>query len=145
MAKTADVGFWQSPTQFGLYKRNQGRLTRQLTAIAIGLVVLIGLWRLSQFLLSYGYERPVSLGVPAALSVVFLWMIYRAVNWPKFADFLIAVEAEMDKVTWPTRNELQRATTVVIATMLFIGLVLLAYDVFWAWFFTLVGLLERAV
>jgi preprotein translocase subunit SecE len=50
----------------------------------------------------------------------------------------------MDKVSWPSRQDLQRATTVVIVTMLFIGFVLLAYDVFWAWFFTLIRILKPA-
>ena len=30
-----------------------------------------------------------------------LWLGYRIVNVPQFADFLIAVEAEMNKVSWP--------------------------------------------
>ena len=33
---------------------------------------------------------------------------------PAFADFLIAVEAEMNKVSWPTRTELFRGSMVVI-------------------------------
>ena len=32
------------------------------------------------------------------------------VNLPVFADFLIAVEAEMNKVSWPTRGELFRGS-----------------------------------
>ena len=31
-----------------------------------------------------------------------LWASYRLVNVPAVADFLIAVEAEMNKVSWPT-------------------------------------------
>ena len=31
-----------------------------------------------------------------------LWIGYRLVNMPQFADFLIAVEAEMNKVSWPS-------------------------------------------
>ena len=42
------------------------------------------------------------------------WICYRLVNFPGFADFLIAVEAEMNKVSWPTRTELFRASMVVL-------------------------------
>ncbi len=35
--------------------------------------------------------------------MVGLWLCFRLVNMPRFADFLIAVEAEMNKVSWPTR------------------------------------------
>ena len=38
-----------------------------------------------------------------------LWVAFRLVNMPAFADFLIAVEAEMNKVSWPTRGELFRS------------------------------------
>jgi hypothetical protein len=34
-----------------------------------------------------------------------LWSVYRLVNMPRFADFLIAVESEMAKVSWPTGGE----------------------------------------
>ena len=37
---------------------------------------------------------------------------------PAFADFLIAVEAEMNKVSWPTRHELIRASMVVMLVMI---------------------------
>ena len=43
----------------------------------------------------------------------------------------------MDKVSWPSKPELYRATVVVITTMVFIGIVLFFYDMFWQWFFTL--------
>jgi len=55
---------------------------------------------------------------------------------------LIAVEAEMDKVTWPSREQLFRATWVVIFIMLFLGACLFVYDVFWQWFFKMIGFLE---
>ena len=57
-----------------------------------------------------------------------IWLAFRAVNLPQFADFLISVEAEMDKVTWSSRQELYRATVVVITTMVLLGAILLLYD-----------------
>jgi preprotein translocase subunit SecE len=60
-----------------------------------------------------------------------MWFGYRLVNWPRFADFLIAVEAEMSKVSWPTKTELYRASMVVIFTMFFLAILLFCYDAFW--------------
>ena len=42
------------------------------------------------------------------------WLIFRLVQYPPFADFLIATEAEMNKVSWTSRDDLNRATTVVL-------------------------------
>ena len=63
--------------------------------------------------------------------VVGLWLCFRLVNLPKFADFLIAVEAEMTKVSWPTRHELIRGSVVVIVTLVFLAAMLTVYDLIW--------------
>lgn len=127
----------------GLYKKNQGRLTRQATFLGIVLVVGYGLWTLKSGPLS-GYEPLVSFGVPLALLALTGWIAFRAVNYPRFADFLIAVEAEMDKVTWASRGELYRATIVVLVTMVFMALLLFAYDQIWIKFFQLIGFVVEA-
>ena len=54
-------------------------------------------------------------------------MSYRVVNVPGFADFLIAVEAEMNKVSWPTRTELFRASMVVLILIFALAVVLFVY------------------
>lgn len=145
MAKPKAETTWTSElARVNIYKRNQGRLARQLTAVAIAGVIILGAWRLSQGPLST-YADPVRVGIPFVISALAVWFGFRIVNWPRFADFLISVEAEMDKVTWSSREELQRATIVVICTMTFMGLVLLAYDVFWVWFFTFVRVLQPVV
>ena len=64
------------------------------------------------------------------LAVVGVWAAFRSVNWPAFADFLIAVEAEMNKVSWPLRGELFRSSAVVIFTIFAIGIVLFGFDAF---------------
>ena len=101
-------------------------------------------WTLSQGPLS-NYTEAVRTGIPVVISLMALWFAFRIVNWPRFADFLISVEAEMDKVTWASREELQRATIVVIATMVFIGLILFVYDLFWVWLFTLLRILQPVI
>lgn len=145
MAKSKAESTWTAELfSLSIYKRSQGRLTRQLTAMAIAGIVILGAWTLSQGPLS-NYSDPVQTGIPFAISALAIWFSFRIINWPRFADFLISVEAEMDKVTWAGREELQRATIVVICTMVFIGTVLLVYDVFWAWFFTLVRILQPVI
>ncbi len=87
-----------------------------------------------------GYYLPVRPAVvyyclPAIMLLAGWWASYRAVNLPAFADFLIAVEAEMNKVSWPSRSELMRASFVVLVSILFLGFVLAGYDFFWIWVF----------
>jgi preprotein translocase subunit SecE len=60
-----------------------------------------------------------------------LWLSFRLVNMPRFADFLIAVEAEMSKVSWPTRKELFRGSAVVIVTIVVLASVLVLFDLVW--------------
>jgi len=62
-----------------------------------------------------------------------LWLGFRIVNLPSFADFLIAVEAEMNKVSWPSRTELIRASMVVIVLMFGLMAVLFTYDFVLNW------------
>ena len=51
--------------------------------------------------------------VPLILIAATLWFAWRAVNYPTFGDFLIATEAEINKVSW-TREALIRDTIVVL-------------------------------
>jgi preprotein translocase subunit SecE len=57
-----------------------------------------------------------------------VWASFRVVNIPAFADFLISVEGEMNKVSWPSRGELFRASVVVILVIFFLAFLLFAYD-----------------
>ena len=89
--------FVQELFHTGIYKRTQGRVTRQVTFAAIALAIVAGLWRLNLILMSYSVG--VAYAVPGVLLLLGLWAGYRIVNVPEFADFLIAVEAEMNKVS----------------------------------------------
>ncbi len=142
MAKPENGSFWSELLAVGLYKRNQGRLARQLTAAGLGVLVVFGAYVLAQGpLTAYGAE--VRTGVPAVVTAIAGWVIFRLVNWPLFAEFLISVEAEMNKVSWASKPELYRATIVVLSTMLFLGIVLFAYDNAWLWILTSIGVLQR--
>src|SRR6476646_2937309 len=106
MAKTETApGFWGEMFRFDFYKKNQGRLTRQLTAAGVVLVAALGAWTLSATMLVQ-HGRTVQTMVPTAIVAVAAWFAFRLVNYPRFADFLISVQAEMDKVSWPSKTEL---------------------------------------
>jgi preprotein translocase SecE subunit len=64
-----------------------------------------------------------------------LWVAWRVVNWPTFADFLIATEAEMNKVSWTTRKRLVQDTIVVLVTVFLLTAYLFIID--WAWILVL--------
>ncbi len=142
MARATDNASFLSVLASGaLYKRNQGRLARQLTGLSVVAVVLFGAWSMSNTILSE-YDRAISLGVPFAFALLGIWVAYRLVNYPKFADFLISVEAEMDKVSWPDRAYLVRATGVVLMVMILMGAYLAVWDIVWFQFFDFIGFLD---
>jgi len=117
----------------GLYKKTQGRVARQLTFAAIFVTVLIGCWRLSVLMMDV-QSSGIRYGLPLVLAAAGGWFAFRAVSMAKFADFLIGVEAEMAKVSWPTRPELVRSSAVVMIVIFGLAAVLALYDLFWNWF-----------
>lgn len=142
------------------YKRTQGRKMRQYTLIGLLLIGLSGVYSMvSHGTLGGGdlvYRMPFGLpnftalvdqqfSVPLLLALAVLWMAWRAVNIPTFADFLIATEAEMNKVSWSSRKRLIQDTIVVLVTTLLLTLFLLVIDLFWGWFLAdLLGVLPKA-
>lgn len=131
--------FLQELMHAGVYKRTQGRITRQLTFAAVVVLIAAGTWRLSQTMISF--DPMYRFGIPGVLLLTGAWMAYRIVNFPPFADFLIAVEAEMYKVSWPARSELVRASIVVLVVIFFLAAVLYAYDNIWRVLFRLLRVL----
>jgi preprotein translocase subunit SecE len=84
--------------RYDLYKRTQGRMVRQITCLVIWVTFALGAWRMYSLMADPVFKYV----LPFVLLVAGLWIGYRAVNLPTFADFLIAVEAEMNKVSWPS-------------------------------------------
>lgn len=127
----------------GMYKRNQGRLVRQLTCLSIWVTAGLAVWRLHDAVLtqirwenyigdaSDAARSLLNLSIPVGILAIGLWAGYRVVNWPPFADFLISVQAEMNKVTWPSKPELVKASLVVIFTILFLAGILFGFDLIW--------------
>jgi preprotein translocase SecE subunit len=69
--------------------------------------------------------------LPLLLGVAALWFAWRVVNYPVFADFLVATEAEINKVSWTTRKRLVQDTIVVLTTVILLALFLLVVDLLW--------------
>ena len=76
----------------------------------------------------------------AGLILLFgLWFGYRLVQWVTFADFLISVEGEMAKVSWPSKTELRSATFVVLTLFFLLAGVLYIFDLFFVFLFKAIG------
>jgi preprotein translocase subunit SecE len=123
-----------------LYKPMQGRQARLFTGLALAVIVALGVWRLFESLTES--TTPTRFGVPAAAALVLGWLIFRVVQYPPFVEFLIATEAEMNKVSWTRRDDLYRATVVVLVTVALMTLFLLVADVFWGFLLQLLGVLK---
>ncbi len=141
--------FFRELFQLGIYKRSQGRVARQATFAALALFVLIAAWRLSVAAINWripalgeSSEHLFRYGLPGALAILGIWIAFRLMNVPSVADFLIAVEAEMNKVSWPTRQELVRSSIVVIVLILVLALILFGYDIFWRQLLTMLGVVQ---
>ncbi len=134
-------GFRETFFSVNLHKKNQGRIARQLVAGAGVIVVCLLCWAMNQSLLADAGTA--GRGVVTAVCVVAgLWAVFRVVNYPQFAEFLIEVQHEMAKVSWPGWPQLRRSTAVVLFTMGMLGVVLFCYDVVWHWVLRLIHVLQ---
>jgi preprotein translocase SecE subunit len=132
----------------GSYKRTQGLRIRRMTILGVlllggtGIMTMIrnghldpGDWNIvTPFLPTITLLPDLHLTGPLILGALGLWFAYRLVNYPTFADFLIATEAEMNKVSWTPRKRLIQDTLVVLTTVLILTLFLFVVDMFWGWF-----------
>jgi preprotein translocase subunit SecE len=64
------------------------------------------------------------------------------VNQSDFAEFLIATESEMNKVSWTTWADLKRATTVVLVTVVLMTTYLWVVDQVWSTLLQWIGVLR---
>ena len=69
--------------------------------------------------------------VPLLLLAASIWFAWRVVNMPMFADFLIATEAELNKVSWTTQRRLIQDTIVVLVTVVMMAVFLFGMDYTW--------------
>lgn len=127
--------------RFGVYKPNQGRMVRQFTFFAVAVLAAFGCVTLANGPLGVS-PRSIQVGVPLAVWLLSCWIAFRAVNLPRFADFLVSVESELEKVSWPMRQEVAQATVVVLVTMFTLGFFLFAVDILWQKLFSLIRFIE---
>ncbi len=123
-----------------LFKPMQGWYARVWTAVGLGLAVAAGAYRIHEATLEYSLGW--RLGIPAAFAAVLGWVVFRIVHFPPFAEFLIATEAEMNKVSWTSKDDLIRATTVVLTTVVLMAVYLFVVDTLWTFILRLIGVLQ---
>ncbi len=141
LSKGAGASIIPELFRLGLYKANQGKMVRQATFVAFAVIVAFGCFSLSAGPLG-GEGQSVRVGLPLGIWLLLCWVAFRVVNVARFADFLISVESELEKVVWPGRRQVMQSTIVVIVTMLFLGVFLSVVDYVWKWLFSLIHFIE---
>ena len=141
MAKDKRDTLLQSLVSTEIYQWKQGKVLRRSTGAVIALAFVLASQALYHSTL-YDLGPSTAWWVVGLLDIVGLWIAFRVVNYPVFAEFLIDVESEMTKVTWPSWFELQRATVVVLGTMFIFSILLFGYDIAWTKVLELTGVLK---
>ena len=128
---------------FNIYKRGQGKYTRLCSAFAVALIAGLGCLQLFNKLeaASWGGSRRTAMWiatmVPAGLFALLALLIFWLVNKPSIADFMIAAEGEMKKVSWSSKQEITVSTIIVVVVILIMATLLgttdIAFKVFFDW------------
>ncbi|MDO4550260.1 MAG: preprotein translocase subunit SecE [Planctomycetia bacterium] len=134
------VSFLSEMFRVNLYKRTQGKIVRQATAFAVFAVLFGAVWQFSTYLHTSSVTISLRYLLPALMAFIFAWFCFRLVQFPRFADFLIKVEAEMRKVSWPSKQELITSSSVVIFVMFFLAAILFGYDLLLKWLVDVIGI-----
>jgi len=133
--------------RFRRYKHGLGRLIRRLTMVGVWVLFLTAAWKCTQmdftWLASWVAmpELVAKYVVVGVLALFGLWFGYRLVNWETFADFLISVEGEMAKVSWPGKGELQSSTVVVLTVFLLLSGMIYIFDLIWVFIWRGIGVM----
>lgn len=130
-----------------IYKSGQGYYTRMLSAVGVGVIVLSGVaWLWEKMTTIDTIPRDQQLyyqgGMAVAVIAFFGAIVYFLLNKPRIADFMIATEAEMKKVNWPSKKEIIGSTWVVICGTAFIAILLWLINLGFAELFIRIGVLE---
>jgi len=122
---------------FDIYKRGQGKYTRLCSAFGAAIIAGLGCLQLYKKLDGTDLGLWVKTMVPVALLVAFGLLIFWLVNKPVIADFMVAAEGEMKKVSWSSRKEIAVSTFIVIAVVFLMAVLLwitdLSFQLFFMW------------
>jgi preprotein translocase SecE subunit len=122
---------------FDVYKRGQGKYTRLCSAFGASLVLGLGCFKLYKKLDAWDLGLWTKTMVPAGLFVALGLSVFLLVNKSTIADFMIAAESEMKKVSWSSRKEIAVSTFIVIVLVailaVFLGFTDLGFQVFFEW------------
>jgi preprotein translocase subunit SecE len=138
--------------RFRRYKASQGRLIRRLTMVGVWLLFLTGAWKCTHldfmWIAAWAGKSGESAGtfalifsysIAGLIALFGIWFGYRLVQWTTFADFLISVEGEMAKVSWPGKAELRSSTIVVLTVFLLLSAMIYVADLILVFLFKFTG------
>jgi preprotein translocase subunit SecE len=132
---------------FEIYKKGQGRYTRIGTFAGIMAIVTIGVAVLAETLGAAlprsGFRVYLQYGIPVTIVGLAAWLMFMVVNRQRSADFLIATESEMKKVSWSSRREVIGSTKVVIIITLIMSFLLYSVDWVFVQFFSWTGVMGK--
>jgi len=121
---------------FGIYKRGQGKYTRLCSAFGFGIIMVLGCLLLYRKLDGADLGLWVATMVPAGVFIGFALLIFWLSNKPLVADFLVAAEGEVKKVSWSSRKEIAVSTFVVIVLVVVMAVLLGVTDLSFKLFFS---------
>ena len=107
-----------------IYKPGQGKYTRLWAGFIVGAIVALGCYRLYKILEAKELGLVVEMVLPVAVFVGLGVLIYWLVNKAAVADFMIAAEGELKKVSWSSRKEIAVSTIVVIVVVVAMAVLL---------------------
>ncbi len=128
---------------FEIYKPGQGKHTRILTFVGVIVLAIAGAAKLSDKLNGYSATSSpaIRFGIPTAVVIILGWLVLWLINRPKSADFLIATEGEMKKVSWSSKKEIIGSTKVVIVTTFIFAAILFGVDMVFTVLFQWLGIM----
>jgi len=120
-----------------IYKRGQGKYTRLWSGFGFGVVAALGCLQLYNTLqateLGLWIETMLPAGLFVALSLLIVWLMNKA----SIANFMIAAEGEMKKVSWSSRKEVAVSTFIVIVVVIgfavLLGVTDFVFQVLFTW------------
>ncbi len=127
---------------FQIYKRGQGKYTRTITFLAGVLIAGIIAQYVGSAMTNVVVSEYVRYGVPIGIVAAGVLLVFWIVNRAGSADFMIATEGEMKKVSWSSKREIIGGTKVVIATTLILAMLLWAVDLAYGFFFSWIDVIQ---